>query len=153
MTQHKRDTYVDGREVIERAIEYLKRIRDILDEERERDHSERVKMLLNSFEAEQRNLLGSVERFLEDAPDKVLHTYAQYILDLPEELEEPEQPLTNLGLLQWLQGANNRLYQEFEELGSKWDSAEQKQAFQGIAQQVEAHERRLSKEYQRFQDL
>lgn len=153
MTQHKRDTYVDGREVIQRAIDYLKRIRDVLDQERERDHPERVKLLLNSVEVEQRNLLGSIERFLEDAPDKVLHTYAQYILELPMDVEPPEQPLTTLGLVQWLQRVNNRLYEEFAELSQKYDSDEQMTAFRGIADQVQAHERRLSKEYQRFEDL
>ncbi|MFW6094086.1 MAG: hypothetical protein ACODAC_08950 [Pseudomonadota bacterium] len=153
MTQHKRDTYVDGQEVIERAIDYLEHVSALLAEERQRGHGERVQMLLDSVESEQRSLLASVERYLEDAPGKVLHTYAQYIKDLPEDLEPPEQPLDGLGLLQWVQHANNRLYEEFEELASNVDADAPREAFGSIAQQIQSHERRLSKEFQRFQDL
>ncbi len=153
MTQHKRYTYTSGREVIEHSVQYLTRIRDILDELREADHDERTKMILNSVEVEQRNFVGSIERFLEDAPEKVLRTYAQYTVELPEEIERPAEPLDSLGLIQWLERYNGYLHNMYAELSEKGDSKEVAEVFAGIAQQVESHDRRLSKEYQRSQDL
>lgn len=153
MTQHERVTFTRGREVIEHSIQYLTRIRDALDELHSRDHGERVKMLLNSFEVEQRNLLGSIERYLEDAPDKVLRTYSQYTVELPAETEPAAEPLDSLGLVQWLEGCNRPLHEMFAELAEKRDSDEVAEVFAGIAEQIDAHDRRLSKEYQRSEDL
>ncbi len=153
MTQHERYTYTSGQEVIEHSIRYLTWIRDALDELRGRDLGERTRMLLNSVEVEQRNLLGAIERFLEDAPDKVLRTYAQYTVELPEEVELPGQPLEPLGLIQWLERYNGYLNAMFAELSEKGDSQEVAEIFATLAQQVEAHDRRLSKQYQRSQDL
>lgn len=153
MTQHERYTYTQGREVIEHAIGYLKQVRDHLDDARAGEHPERVRMLLDSMETEQRNLLGAMERFLEDAPDKALDTYEQYTVELPPRVEAPETPLTNLKLFQWLQSHNANLFNLFNELAEKGDKHELAELFGGMAQHVESHERRLSKEYQRFEDL
>jgi hypothetical protein len=153
MTQHQRVTFTQGREVIEHSIRYLTRIRDALDALHEGDHGERVKMLLNSVEADQRNLLGSIERLLEDSSDKVLDTYAQYTVELPGAIEPAEQPLTTLGLIQWLERSNRPLQKMFAQLAQKGDNAEAGDVFGGIARQVEEHDKRLSKEYQRTEDL
>ena len=156
MTQHQRDTYIDGREIMDRTIRYLTQIRDILDEVRQREHAERVKLLLNSVEVEQRELLGAFERYLADVPPKVLVTYSQYTVELPTDLEPPEEPLTTLGLLQWLLEHNGRLLEMFTELSEKGEeggAGEQHEVFGGMAQQLESHDRALSKEYQRFEDL
>jgi hypothetical protein len=156
MTQHQRDTYIDGREILERAIRHLTQVRDILDRAREREQSERVRMLLNSMELEQRNLLGSIERYLDDVPSKILNTYAQYTVELPSDVEPPEEPLTTLGLTQWLLRQNGLLQTVFTELAEKGEKAnadERQTVFGGIAAQLESHDRRLSKEYQRFEDL
>jgi hypothetical protein len=156
MTQHQRDTYIDGREILSRAVSHLTQVRDLLDQAKEQEPSERVRLLLNSMEAEQRNLLGAIERYLDDAPEKVLITYAQYTVELPSDVEPPERPLTTLGLTQWLVRQNGLLQDMFRELAEKGetgDADERRQVFGGIAQQLEAHDRRLSKEYQRFEDL
>jgi hypothetical protein len=153
MTQHERATFTRGREVIEHSVRYLTEVRDVLDELRERDLDERVAMLLNSVEVEQRNLLGAIERLLDDASDQVLGTYAQYTVELPVEIGMPELPLTTLGLVQWLEGVNRPLQDLFAALAEKGDSQEAAEAFAALAGQVEAHSRRLSMEYQRMEDL
>lgn len=153
MTKHEHVTFSRGEEVIEHAIRYLTWIQDVLDDLREHAHGERVKMLLNSVAVEQRELLGSLERLLEDTSQKVLGTYTQYTVEMPAEVVPPDEPLTTLGLIQWLQTYNSHLQEMFAELAQKGDSEEAGEAFAGIAQQVEAHERRLSKEYQRTEDL
>jgi len=153
MTQHHRTSFTRAGGVLEHGIEYLTRIRDLLHDAREREHPERVRMLLDSFEAEQRNLLGALERYFDDAPDKVLDTFANYSVELPEVLDGPPEPLTTLGLTQWLLGRNLHLVGMFGELADTAASTEGREAFAALSSQVQAHDRRLSKEYQRFEDL
>jgi hypothetical protein len=156
MTRHQRDTYIDGHDILARAVRHLSQIRDVLDQARESESSERVRMLLNSMELEQRNLLGAIARYQDDAPDKLLNTFAQYTVELPSDIDPPEQPLTTLSITQWLLRQNGQLHAVFKELaekGEKGNAEERRDVWEGIAQQLEAHERRLSKEYQRFEDL
>lgn len=152
MTQHERVTFTQGRDVIEHAISYLTTVGELLDTLRERQHDERVNMLLASVSVEQRNLLGALERLLEDTSGKVLDTYTQYTVELPRP-QAPSGELTTLTLIQWLEGHNGSLQAVFAELAEKRDSEEVADVFAGIAGQLEAHDRRLSKEYQRMQDL
>ena len=153
MARHQQVTFHTGEEILEFAIRYLTRIRDMLDELSEAEHGERVKMLLASVEAEHRNVLGSIERVLEGASDKVRNVYAQYTVEMPTEIEPPADPLTTLGLIQWLENLNNPVQSMFAELSGNEDSEEAGEVFGGIAQQIEAHNMRLSKEYQRTEDL
>jgi hypothetical protein len=156
MTRHQRDTYIDGREILDRAQRHLAQVSDILEQARDRSPSERVRMLLDSVEVEQRNLLGAIERYRDDASDKILNTYAQYTVELPSDIEPPEEPLTTLGITQWLVQQNGLLQAMFTELAEKGEAGnagERRQVFGALAQQLEAHDRRLSKEYQRFEDL
>lgn len=150
--QQGRSTFNTVREVIEHAVGFLQRIGAAVDELQGGDHGERVEMLLRSLAVEQRNLLGALERYVEDLPDKVGSTYSQYSVELPEDLGAPEAPLTTLGLIQWLNGLNSQLDDLFTEQAetAEGDIAA---ALGGIAEQVQAHERKLSKEYQRLEDL
>lgn len=153
MTHHTKTSFARAGDALEHALEYLTRVRDRLDELHEGEHSERALMLLEAFEAEQRNLLGALERYVDDAPDKVLHTFTNYAVELPDIQTGPELPLTTLGLTQWLLGLNQHLIGLFGELAGTAASTEAREAFTAMAAQVQAHDRRLSKEYQRFEDL
>lgn len=152
MEHHERATFNRADEVIEQGIAHLRRVGEALERLAGLDHGERVRLLLTSVEVEQRNLLGSLERLLEDLPDKVAETYAQYTVELPHTVELPETPVTTLSLTQWLEQQNGALRDTFAELADKvgGDAGE---IFAGIAEQVDAHDRRLSKEYQRTEDL
>lgn len=153
MTQHKRTTFTQARDLLAHSVLYLRSVRDLLDDARERDHSERVQMLLTSFETEQRNLLGALERYQQDASAQLLDTFAQYSVELPEPVSGPEEPLSTLSLTQWLLGLNQQLINVFEELAEHATSTESREMFGTMAEQVRSHDRRLSKEYQRFEDL
>lgn len=153
MAQHERVTFSLGREVIEHAIDYLRKIEDALEDLRDAAESERVAMLLNSVTKEQRALVGGVERYLEDASDKVLDTYAQYAIELPRHVEAPEAPVTSLALIQWLVRMNSQLHDMFAELARSAPGAEIGEVFAALAEQIQSQDRRLSKEYQRFEDL
>lgn len=154
MSHHERVTFTQGRDVIEHAVRHLSRIRDGLDELRERDdHGERVAMFLDSVEIEQRNLLGAVARLLEDGTPGALETYAQYTVELPAEVALPEQADSTLGITRWLAEQNGHLQRTFAELAENGASASEREVFAALAQQIESHERRLSKEYQRSEDL
>ena len=154
MSAHERVTFTQGREVIEHAVRHLSRVRDVLSDLREQDdHDERVAMFLDSVEVEQRNLLGALSRLLDDGAPKVLEAYAQYSVELPADIDPPkEDPLTTLGLLQWLTGQNDYVRNTFAELAEKGDE-EAKRVFASIADQVEGLDKRLAKEYQRTEDL
>jgi hypothetical protein len=153
MSQHQRVTFTQGREVLDHAISYLRLIDDALEDRRDQQQSERVTLLLNSVCKDQRALSGAVERYLDDAADKVLDTYAQFTVELPVRIDLSEEPLTALGLIQWLAGLNAHLYEMFAELARSAPTSEIGDVFDGLAKQVQAHGRRLSKEYQRFEDL
>lgn len=154
MSKHEHVTFTRGQDVVEHAIRYLEQVTEVLESLRERELSERVKMLLNSVEVEHRNLVGSLERLLEDAPDKALATFTQYTVEMPTEVAPPEeQPLTTLGLTRWLEESVRPVQFMCAELAEHRDAEEASELFGGIAQQIEAHERTLSKEYQRTEDL
>ena len=153
MTQHQRVTFTQGREVLEHAVDFLGQIVASLEDLNDQPQAERVAMLLFSVIREQRSLRDAVDRFADDAPDKALDTYAQYTVELPGDQGPPASPLTNLGLLQWVVGRNTHLYEMFAELAGTAPTREIGEVFEGVAQQVQAHDRRLSKEYQRFEDL
>lgn len=153
MKQNERSTFSRTIEVVEHGIDYLKRVRDVLSSLRDGEHPERVTMLLDSFELEHRNLLGAIERYREDADDRLLQTYAQYTVLLPVEMSEPDRPLTTLSLMTWLQRLNQPLASMFRELAETAKTPDLREAFAALADQVESHERKLSKEYQRLEDL
>ena len=155
MSAHERVTFTQGREVIEHAVRHLSRVRDVLSDLREQgDHDERVALFLDSVEVEQRNLLGAMARLLDDGASKVLEAYAQYTVELPVDIDPPEDdPLTTLGLLKWLTRQNDYVGTTFAELTEKGDSEEAKRVFASIADQVEGQDKRLAKEYQRTQDM
>ncbi len=154
MSHHERVTFTQGRDVIEHAVRHLSQIRDVLDELRERDdHDERVAMFLDSVEIEQRNLLGAVARLLEDGAPAALETYAQYTVELPTEVPPPEDAGSTLGITRWLAEQNGHLQRTFAELADNGASGAEREMFAALAQQIESHERRLSKEYQRSEDL
>lgn len=153
MTQHQRVTFTQGREVLEHAVDYLRRIVAVLEDLKEQAQAERVALFLSSVTGEQNALLDAIDRFIDDAPAKALDTYAQYTVELPDDLTPPKAPLDNLALLQWLVGHNRYLDEAFGELAGSAATREIGEVFGGVARQVQAHDRRLSKEYQRFEDL
>lgn len=153
MTKHQRLTFSQVNDILEYAIDYLKHVIELLDRLRERDLPDRVEMLLTSFEIEQRNLQGAMERYVEDADERLLNTYAQYSVELPEPPDAPEEPLTTLTLTRWLQNLNQQPVTLFHELAQNSRSVDVRGALDSLAGHIESHERRLSKEYQRFEDL
>ena len=153
MKHHDRVTFTQGGEVLEHAIEYLKHVSDLLEGQAGADLPERVRMLLDAYRVEQRNLLGALERYQADAPEKALSTYTQYAVELPAELAGPAKPLSTLALTQWVLGLNQHLVSLFTELAESGKNDSLGEIFSALADQVHAHDRRLSKEYQRFEDL
>jgi hypothetical protein len=154
MSQHERATYAQGREIMNHAVAYQERVRDALDELQQNPRlPERTRLLLTSVALDQRNLLGALERYREDATLKTREYYAQYLIELPPVIGQPDSPVASLELMQWLQGLYQPLCRMFEDLAGKGDSPELAEVFGALAELVRGHERRLSKEYQRSEDL
>lgn len=153
MKQYERVTFSQAQQVLQHAVDFLDHVADMLAELDDGEAPERVRLLLESFETEQRALKGAMERYREDAPERVLNTYTQYAVELPGELGGPELPLTTLKVTQWLQSLNRHVAELFHELAESTGSDEVRTAFAGLADQMMSHERKLSKEYQRFEDV
>lgn len=154
MTRHKHHTYQTGQQVIEHAVRHLRATADALEELAGRNNGARLQMLLDSIVPEERNLLGAVERVLEDGADKLLNTYTQYTVEMPTEFDPPDgERLDGLEVIQWLDSLHKPLREMFEELADNRDSEEASEAYAALAQQLESHEMRLSKAYQRTEDL
>ena len=140
-------------EVLDHAVEYLQHINKVIDEELASAPSQRVGMLLTAFAGAQQGLSDAIERYAEDATDRVLNTFVNFSAELPAAIAGPVSADSTLLVTQWLVGVNKHLYDLFNEVAGLARGEEVRIAFQGLASQVEAHERKLSKEYQRFEDL
>lgn len=153
MDKHTRSAFSRIGEILEHSIEHLSRVGAQLERARPRELPERVRMLLSSFESDQRKLLAALELYVEDVPARVSDTYVNFYSPLPEEIVGPQDPLTTLSLTQWLEEMNQHLIDVFGELASTAASVEAREAMTGLANMVQAHDRRLSLEYQRGEDL
>jgi len=153
MNKNTRTAFSRIGDVLEHGIEHLSRVGDQLEKARPRELPERVRMLLASFEADQRNLLAAMELYVEDAPDNVSETFINFHSPLPEEVVGPDDPLTTLSLTLWLEEMNQPLIDVFTELAATAASVDAREAMTALADMVQAHDRRLSKEYQRGEDL
>ncbi len=153
MNKHTRSAFSRIGEVLEHSIDYLSRVGVQLEQARPRELPERVRMLLVSFEADQRNLLAALERYVEDAPESITETFINFHAPLPEEVAGPDDPLTTVSLTLWLEEMNQRLIDMFTELAAIAASADAREAMTALANMVQAHDRRLSKEYARGEDL
>jgi hypothetical protein len=153
MAHHRQATFSRGSEVLDHSIRFLSEILDVMEQIRDDGPPERAALLLDSVLVDQRNLLGSLERLREEGSERMLDSFAQFTVELPEDAGAPERPLTALGLTQWLVPLNASLGDLFKQLAERADTPEAAELFEGVAEQVDAHDRRLSKEYQRLEDL
>jgi hypothetical protein len=140
-------------DVLDHAIRYLQHVNEVIESEKTRATGERVRMLLGAFALEQRALTGALERYQEDATDRVLGRYINFSAELPAAIAGPATADTTLAITEWLIGVNKHLHDLFKEVADNVNADDVRTAFAGLASQIESHERKLSKEYQRFEDL
>jgi len=140
-------------DVLDHAIRYLQHVNEVIESEKAGEPVERVRMLLDAFAIEQRALSGALERYQEDASDRVLGRYINFTAELPAAIAGPVSADTTLAITEWLIGVNKHLYDLFDEVAANVNADDVRTAFAGLARQIESHERKLSKEYQRFEDL
>lgn len=153
MEKHTRSAFSRIGEILQRSIDYISRIGAQLERARLRELPERVRMLLTRFEADQRKLLAAMELYVDDIPAGVSDTYVNFYSAFPEAVDGPEDPLTTLGLTSWLEELNQHLIDVFGELASTTASTEVRDAMTALANMVQAHDRRLSMDYQRGEDM
>ena len=153
MRPNERVTMSQIGEVLAHSVRYLQHVNETLRGLLESADSERVRMLLKAFELEQRSLRAAIESYQEDASDRVLGRFVNFSAELPASIAGPESAGTTLGVTEWLVEVNKHLHELFSEVAGTVAVEEVCMALKGLADQVEAHERKLSKEYQRFEDL
>lgn len=153
MPHRKRITFTQGQEILEHAIEYLEAVSDCLADLARRGLPERERMLLDAFASEHAKLTEALARYLEDAPPAALGTFSQFNCELPAAPSPPPEEISTLSLTQWLIAANQELVNACESIAANAASEEQRQAFEALSELVRTHDRTLSKEYQRFEDL
>ena len=153
MRPNERVTMSQISEVLDHAIRYLQHINEVLHSELESAPTERVRMLLAAFELEQRALTGAIERYQEDASARVLGRFVNFSAELPADIAGPASADSTLAVTEWLVGVNKHLHELFSEVAGTVNVEDVRTALAGLADQVETHERKLSKEFQRFEDL
>jgi hypothetical protein len=140
-------------EVLDHAVRYLQHVNEIIHSQLESAPTERVRMLLGAFELEQRALTGAIERYQEDAEERVLGRFVNFSVELPAAIAGPDSNDSTLAVTEWLVGVNTHLHDLFSEVAGSVNVEDVRTALTGLADQIETHERKLSKEYQRFEDL
>lgn len=153
MSKHHRTSFARAGDLLEQSVAYLGAICEALNALDVPTHSERVRLLLASFLIEERNLHGALERYADDLDTAAAETFVNYSVELPEVAPPSAAPLTTLELTRWLEGLDAQLAALFAELAGTAANTALREAFAGLAAQLDAHDRRLSKEYQRFEDL
>lgn len=153
MRPNERVTMSQISDVLDHAIAYLRHVDAIIDARRAAALPERVRMLLAAFAVEQRALEGAIQRYREDVSQRVLNTFVNFSVELPESIVGLESADSTLAVTEWLVGVNKHLQELFSEVAGSVSVEAVRTAFSGLASQVESHERKLSKEYQRFEDL
>ena len=153
MTQHRRVTFDQARDVLLHAIEYLTQTESKLKDAAGRALGERERLLLDSFRKEQSELRSALTAYEEDAPERALNTFIQFTTELPEAEDQLEEPLTTSSLTRWLENRNAQLSALFREIANSTAADTVSAAFTSLNDRVQAHNRKLSKEYQRFEDL
>lgn len=153
MRPNERVTMSQISEVLEHAIRYLQHINEVIDSALESASTERVRMLLGAFKLEQQALTSAIERYQEDAPERVLGRFVNFSAELPATIAGPESADSTLAVTEWLVGVDKHLQDLFSEVAGSVNVEEVRTALTALADQVETHERKLSKEYQRFEDL
>ncbi len=153
MPHRKRITFSRGEEFLDHAVACLQAIGDSLAGLKSRPLAAREGMLLDAYARQHAQLTEALRRYLEDAPQAALGTWSQFACELPEQPVPPPEALSTLSLTQWLLAANQELIEAFEYVATNASSEEQRQAFETLAEQIRTHDRTISKEYQRFEDL
>lgn len=153
MTRHRRVTFSQGIEVINYSLQHLRQIHTILEGLESALEDERAQMMWTIVLSQQTEVLNGIERFVNDADPRVLRNYVQYSVELPEEVVGPPAPVSSLTLVRWLTEANQPLINTFKEQAESAELPEAQEAFGGLWRQVDSLNRKLSKEYQRFEDL
>ena len=139
--------------VLEHAVDYLAAIDAVLEGLTEQMLSPRAALLAGSAVIDERRLLGALERYLEDAPRSVLNTYVPYTALLPPVHAPGEIPLTASRLARWLIGQHQALADLARQLSAAAAHTAGREALAALAEQIEGHERALSKSWIRLEDL
>jgi hypothetical protein len=119
--------------------------------------TQRAALLAPAFALAERHLLGALERYLDDAPSAVVDTYVPYRLALPlviaPDTRGPREALDAPSLTRWLLALHRPLQLLCEELSAEMPEASAREALRGLATQMDAHGRALSKTFLRVEDL
>jgi hypothetical protein len=115
---------------------------------------------LTALALAERHLLGSLERYLDDAPPGVLGTFVPYRLALPlVEMALVEMPRVAMVLLDaptlihWLLALHQPLESLCAALAADAQEASVHEALDALAVQMASHGRALSKTFLRLEDL
>jgi hypothetical protein len=139
--------------VLEHAVDYLAAIDSVLEGLTPEMLSPRAAMLAQSAVIDERRLLGALERYLEDAPRSLLATYVPYTALLPPVQPPGQLPISVSRLARWLISLHQSLADLARQLSAAAAHTQGREALAALAQQIEAHERALSKSWIYLEDL
>jgi hypothetical protein len=143
MSRTDRDTYLQIRELLGRAIKYALAIDQRLGQLGDVPAGSRTALLQQSLKAEQHNVTTALERYAADAPASILDTVAQYSIALPEDIPPPAAPLTPDALEAWVLDLHRPLFDLFSELAEVVEATPARLPFENLAAMIKNHEMRI----------
>ncbi len=140
---HDRDTYLPARDLIARAAEYSSKIENYLGQLHGLSSESRAALMQNAFNEEQAKLTSALRHYAHEAAPKILDTFAQASIPVPEAFPEPVTPLTPDALTQWMLEVNRPLIALFAEAADAVEATPAHDAFDNLAELVRHHEMRI----------
>ncbi len=140
---HDRDTYLPAHDLIARAANYSSRIEHYLGQLHGLSRESRAALMQNAFNEEQAKLTSALMHYAREAAPKILDTFVQVSIPVPESCPEPVAPMTPDTLTQWMLDVNRPLIALFAEAADAVEATPAHEAFDNLAEMVRHHEMRI----------
>ena len=142
----ERETFLTGRDVLDRIRSLLDRLGDVLADESERASSPDSSSVFEILERERSLILTkTLSDFEQTTPTATTQRMHQYSTPLPSSMLQPPTSASPDALAAWTSATIDRFGTAFDELASGCESDRLAEPFQLIATRMRAHARRMSR--------
>jgi hypothetical protein len=150
-----RSTFLASRDVLALGRRYAGRARPLLIEPmREADPDPRTAIFLDTLERQRTELEQAIERCAQEAPESVLETRAQYVLDPWD--SDPGPPPKGGSLeevIEWILKLDEQVVKTFRDLSERASRSDVRQLFGQLADLVEGHDQKLARQSLDVRDI
>ena len=151
-----RSTFLDVREVLDRARRSLRRVRPLLIEPMQGGGlGQRTTMFVDSLERQRLELESAIDRAVKEAPDLVLDTRVQYVVDPPWEdrFDSPVRSSSPDELTERVLACDAGVLATFRDLAERTAHSAAREFFAQLTGLLESHHQGLSRQLQAARDV